>query len=63
MRQARIRAARSSLLLAVPLLLLTLADPNHPMSKLVAQILCVAKYNSSGGGSLKEAIAVFSPAV
>ena len=25
--------------------------------------LCVAKYNSSGGGGLKEAVAVFSPAV
>jgi glutathione S-transferase len=25
--------------------------------------LCVAKYNSSGGGCLKEAVAVFSPAV
>jgi len=32
-------------------------------SQLVDAILCVAKYNSSGGRGLKEAVAVFSPAV
>ena len=31
--------------------------------ELPLQIVCVVKYNSSGGGGLKEAVAMFSPAV
>jgi hypothetical protein len=41
-----------------------LEDGTESNNKLYANIgMCVAKYNSSGGGGLKEAVAVFSPAV